>query len=238
MFAPDVLGSPAGGYILLPSSGDRGEAASLQRTQRDELDLELLLHARRPTGRQRLASRSSNCGASVICLQSLLENHLERHTVRQRTRQQERLVSGAAIQRAGGDLSDHYLRHRVSSTHEPDVPQPGTCKSNLGTARVHRRALQERIQLERHRQSSSRICRQSGLPPSPSGRHGHARYSMTVPFCHWLQQGLAARGRAAEDARGQRCQASRRAACTGTSSVNRERDVCAGRCNGASQWSR
>jgi len=183
MFAPDVVASPAGGYILLLGSGDRekprlyGSPSVTNSVANYFFNIE-----DRPADSTWLSSEATNCGSAVLCLQSLFA------------------ITTSATPSAA-DLAAKkgwYLRLQPTeqvvtsaitifgvvtfSTHEPDVPTAGTCKSNLGTARVYNVSYQD-ASSPNNAPNRWEELPPIGLPPSPVAGMVTLDDGKTVPFC-------------------------------------------------------
>ena len=169
MFMPDVVERPAPGsgtYYILVGSGDR-EKPLLNFTEAYGVENNFFLVKDRPTSATWLSDESTNCGANVICRDSLVNIPLD---------------SGDPDEDDLDDAKGWYLglhEHEqvvtspitvygtvTFSTHTPTVPDADSCESNLGTARVYNIGyLNANIRngtYNRYEEVSG-----GGLPPSP-----------------------------------------------------------------------
>lgn len=161
MFAPDVVADTSG-YILLLGSGDREKPVSNYTSATSVTNYFFMLKDR-PGDASWLTSEATNCGASRLCLNSLLA------------------ISGSATptntqlsQKKGWYLALSPTEQVVTSaitvfgqvtfsTHQPSVPTSGVCAS-LGEARVYNvnYLTAEGVDGQRYLDLAG-----DGLPPSP-----------------------------------------------------------------------
>jgi len=168
MFAPDVV-EDGGTYFLLVGSGDR-EKPLLGFDSAADVTNYFFMVKDVPTSATWLTSEITGggaCGSAVMCLNSLLEIPLDGDDP-----EADELAT-----HKGWYLGLHDTEQVVTapitvfgtttfSTHEPTVPDAGTCESDLGTARVYNL---------RYLNATSRngtdnryeVITGGGLPPSP-----------------------------------------------------------------------
>jgi type IV pilus assembly protein PilY1 len=166
MFAPDVLDNGGGEYIVLLGSGDR-EKPLLYYAAAASVSNYFFMLRDHPGDSTWLATESSTCGSSVLCLDSLLP-----------------ILTSANPSQT--DLASHkgwYLGLRAAeqvvtsaitifgtvtfSTHTPDLPQAGVCTSRLGTARVYNISYLSASSQNGTNNRDEVLPPDTGLPPSP-----------------------------------------------------------------------
>jgi len=169
MFMPDVVERPAPGsgtYYILVGSGDR-EKPLLNFTEAYGVSNYFFMVKDRPTDSAWLSDELPTCGTSVICLSSLTNIPLDSGDPDEDVLEESK----------GWYLGLHPHEQVVTapitvfgtltfSTHTPTVPDPDSCESNLGTARVYNIGyLNANIRngtYNRYEEISG-----GGLPPSP-----------------------------------------------------------------------
>jgi type IV pilus assembly protein PilY1 len=166
MFAPDVLDSGGGEYIVLLGSGDR-EKPLLYYAAAANVSNYFFMLRDRPSDSTWLSTESTNCSSSVLCLDSLLP-----------------ILTSANPSQT--DLASHkgwYVGLRATeqvvtsaitifgtvtfSTHTPDAPQAGVCTSRLGDARVYNISYLNASSQNGTNNRDQTLPPDTGLPPSP-----------------------------------------------------------------------
>jgi type IV pilus assembly protein PilY1 len=181
MFAPDVL-TDGNGYILLLGSGDREKPRNFSNTVNNYF----FMVKDQPADATWLTNETGNCGAAVLCRDSLLG------------------ISTTATPSAAdlGAKKGWYLTMKPTeqvvtsaitifgtvsfSTHEPTVADVNTCTSGLGTARVYNISYANAESANGTIDPNSRyeeLPPDIGLPPSPVAGMVTLDNGQTVPFC-------------------------------------------------------
>jgi type IV pilus assembly protein PilY1 len=165
MFAPDVV-EDNGDYVLLLGSGDR-EKPLLSYSAAAGVTNYFFMLRDRPLDSGWLQTELTTCGAALICLDSLVAitsaadpsdtDLAAKKGWALRLRSTEQVVTSAIT--VFGVVS--------FSSHAPDVPQPGTCTSRLGTARVYNVSYQDAATQNGTFDRSQELPPDIGLPPSP-----------------------------------------------------------------------
>ena len=184
MFMPDIV-EKGGTYYLLLGSGDREKPLSVDEDEKPYWETSynttnyFFMVMDNPTSDTWLSSESGNCGAGVLCLDSLLaigEDNPDPDELA--------LKKGWYL-----ELEDHeqvvtsaitVFGTTTFSTHTPFVPVEGQCSATLGTARVYNvRFLNAspRVGENRYAEISG-----GGLPPSPVAGQVTLDNGKTVPF--------------------------------------------------------
>jgi len=180
MFAPDVV-EKSGIYYLLMGSGDR-EKPLTAFTRAYATQNYFFMIKDNPADTNWLTDEASNCGAGVICLDSLVE-----------------IQTGAADPDPAdiAAMKGWYLGMRdheqivtssitvfgttTFSSHTPVVPAAGSCSSNLGTARVYNIRYSNAAATNGTNNRDEPISG-GGLPPSPVGGMVALDNGEVVPF--------------------------------------------------------
>jgi type IV pilus assembly protein PilY1 len=178
MFAPD-LAYEGGTYVLLLGSGNRESPRNTNNTVQDYF----FMLRDRPADSTWLTSETANCGGTAtMCLGSLTP-----------------ILTGANPSAAdlagkkgwylGMQPTEQVVTAAITifgnvtfSTHEPSVPQPGTCASDLGTARVYNVNFQNAAPTQGLLRALP-LPSSIGLPPSPVGGMVTLDNGALVPFC-------------------------------------------------------
>jgi type IV pilus assembly protein PilY1 len=166
IFAPDVV-SKGATYYLMVGSGDR-EKPLREFEATYGVDNYFFMVQDRPRDPAWLTSELDTCGASVVCLDSLLDIGVDETPVPAELaakkgwylelREHEQIVTSAIT----------LFGTTTFSSHTPYVPVDGTCSSDLGTARVYNiRYLDASIR--NGTENRSEVIAGGGLPPSPVG---------------------------------------------------------------------
>ncbi len=185
LFAPEVVIAPTYNAVLV-GSGDREHPLSTH-TVATSVANKFFMVQDKPSTASWLSDEADTCGASVLCLGSLLEIT---NTGSEPTQEQLDAKKGWYMTLSSTEqvvTSAVVLFGEVTfSTHMPTVPEPGSCSSNLGTARVYNVSFLTGSAVG---DATSRFAEIAGggLPPSPvSGMvtvtNPATGQPMTVPF--------------------------------------------------------
>lgn len=184
LFAPDVVFDPATTtYHILIGSGDR-EKPLTTYTATSAVDNFFFMIKDRPTQGTWLSSENGNCGVDVICLASLTP-------ILTSTTPSDATLSASKGWYLGMLSSEQTVTSAITisnvvsfSTHQPSTPDPDTCSTNLGEARVYninfRNAKSANNTLDGSRYED---IAGDGLPPPPVGGEVTLDTGETVPFC-------------------------------------------------------
>jgi type IV pilus assembly protein PilY1 len=183
MFAPDVLASSAGGYILLLGSGDREKPRLYSSPSVTNSVTNYFFQLEdRPEDGTWLSSETSNCGSAVMCLSSLLG-------VTTSTTPSASALGAKKGWYLGLKSGEQVVTSAITifgvvtySTHQPDEPQVGSCSANLGNARVYNISYQDASSLN-GTDSRYEVLPPIGLPPSPVAGMVTLDDGTNLPFC-------------------------------------------------------
>jgi type IV pilus assembly protein PilY1 len=177
MFAPDVASDGSGGYFLLLGSGDREKPLLYS----NPVSNYFFMVKDKPEDSTWLSSEAGNCGSAVICKDSLLGTF------------PGPTPSAAMLAAKKGwflplESSEQVVTSAITifgtvtfSTHQPTLPDPDKCTSNLGTARVYNIFYLDASPVKKDRFEI--LPPDIGLPPSPVAGLVTLDNGQTVPFC-------------------------------------------------------
>lgn len=184
LFAPDVVFDPATStYHILVGSGDREKPLTTFEATLGVTNYFFMIKDR-PTQGTWLSSENANCGSDIICLDSLTPI-LDSSTPSNGTLASTKgwylgLQAGEQVVTSAITISNVVS----FSTHEPSEPDPSTCSTNLGDARVYnvdyRNAESANGTLDGSRWQD--IAGDS-LPPPPVGGEVILDDGTVTPFC-------------------------------------------------------
>jgi type IV pilus assembly protein PilY1 len=169
MFMPDIVERPAPGsgtYYILVGSGDR-EKPLLNYTAAYGVTNYFFMVKDQPANANWLSDELTTCGSSVICLNSLTNIPLDSADP------DEDVLDDSKGWYLGLHRHEQVVTSPITvfgtvtfSTHTPTIPDPESCVSNLGTARVYNigylNANVRNGTNNRYEEISG-----GGLPPSP-----------------------------------------------------------------------
>lgn len=179
MYAPDIV-EQNGTYYLLLGSGDREKPIS-SYTAAYSVKNYFFMVKDTPTASTWLSSEYENCGANIICKESLLGI----------TGSSSPTLTEVAAKKGwylGLETGEQVVTTAITvygvttfSTHSPTIPVAGACTSTLGTARVYN------IQYSNAESANGTLNRAEviiggGLPPSPVAGMVKLDSGETVPF--------------------------------------------------------
>jgi len=177
MFAPDVV-VENGTYILLLGSGDRERP----RNYTNPVNNYFFMIKDRPMDSTWLSSESGVCDSAVICLDSLVP-------ILSSDNPSNDDLSAKKGWYLGLNSTEQVVTPALTifgtvtfSTHEPAVPQPGVCSSNLGIARAYNVSYANAASMNGTRDRSAKLPSLIGLPPPPVGGVVTTDEGETVPF--------------------------------------------------------
>jgi len=177
MFAPDVV-LEGGTYMLLLGSGDREKPRNYTNTVNNYF----FMIKDRPADGTWLSSESGTCGSAIICLDSLVPildaNNPSNEDLAAKKGwylgllQAEQVVTPALT----------IFGTVTFSTHKPDIPTPGECSANLGTARAYNISYVNAASQNGTKDRSAKLPSLIGLPPPPVGGVVTTDDGKTLPF--------------------------------------------------------
>jgi type IV pilus assembly protein PilY1 len=177
MFMPDVV-EKNGTFYLLVGSGDREKPLDAWPNTYAVNNYFFMVQDM-PTDPDWLTDEATNCGSSVICLDSLLE-------IPDDDDPDPTALAGKKGWYLGLNPHEQVVTSAITvfgtttfSTHTPVVPDAGQCSSNLGTARVYNVHFSNAGALNDDR--SAEITG-GGLPPSPVAGLVTLDNGQTYPF--------------------------------------------------------
>ena len=179
MYGPDIL-EENGSYVLLLGSGDREKPLASYSAAANVQNYFFMIQDK-PADSTWLTTETSICGASRLCLNSLLR------IASDDTPNDDALNSkkGWALELVRGEqvvTSAVTLFNTVTfSTHQPMAAEPGSCGSNLGKATVYN--INYRNAASRNgTEKRGEVIAGGGLPPSPVGGIVKLDDGQLVPF--------------------------------------------------------
>jgi len=177
MFAPDFI-AENGGYTLLLGSGDREKP----RNYSNAVDNYFFKLTDKPSDPNWLSSEKSNCGAEVLCLNSLTPILTEDDPTAAQLLAKKGWYLGLRSTEQVVTSAITIFGTVTFSTHQPSVAQAGVCSSDLGTARVYNVSYLDASAVGGSERSEE-LPHSIGLPPSPVAGMVQLDNGQTVPFC-------------------------------------------------------
>jgi type IV pilus assembly protein PilY1 len=177
---PDVV-EKDGVYYLLVGSGDR-EKPLQAFAEAYDVENKFFMVKDNPADPDWLTDETANCGSAVLCLDSLVpiaNNGADPDP-----------ADLAAMKGWALDLRDHeqavtsaitVFGTTTFSTHTPTIPDPSSCASNLGTARVYNVRFSNAAAANGTNNRDEPISG-GGLPPSPVAGMVELDDGTVVPF--------------------------------------------------------
>lgn len=179
LFGPDVVVDGDYNYVLV-GSGDR-EKPLASYTAATSVSNYFFMIKDKPSDSSWLTSEATNCGASVICLASLLlvntaEDPTEEDLASKKgwylaLNPQEQVVTNAIT----------LFGTTTFSTHTPAVAEPDSCESNLGTANVYNIEYLNAAPANGNENRYEQVAG-GGLSPSPTAGVVTLDDGTTMPF--------------------------------------------------------
>jgi type IV pilus assembly protein PilY1 len=183
IFAPDVVASASGGYVLLLGSGDREKPRlySSPSVTNSVANYFFMLEDR-PADSNWLSAEFGRCGSAVLCLDSLLG-------ITTPDAPSPAMLATKKGWYLGLRSTEQVVTSAITvfgvvtfSTHQPDVPPPGSCSSTLGMARVYNVSYKDAASMNGTDDRFEPLP-PIGLPPSPVAGMVTLDDGLTVPFC-------------------------------------------------------
>jgi type IV pilus assembly protein PilY1 len=179
MFAPDIA-YEGGTYLLLMGSGDREKPLNYSNTVNNYF----FMVRDNPGSSTWLTDETTNCGGTaVLCLNSLTQiaatdPNPSASDIAAKKGWALGLISTEQVVTAAITIFGTV----TFSTHEPVLPVPGLCTSNLGTARVYNVSYLNAAP-ETGPNRFAVLPNEIGLPPSPVAGMVTLDDGTTSPFC-------------------------------------------------------
>ncbi|HUP92030.1 MAG TPA: PilC/PilY family type IV pilus protein [Solimonas sp.] len=183
MFGPDVLEGDNGEFILLVGSGDREKPIEFFSGAAATTNHFYMLRDK-PSDATWLSAENGNCGANVMCLNSLLSipsNAATPTAAQLAAKKGWYLGLGAKEQVVTSAITIFGVVN--FSTHEPEPPPAaGSCTAGLGKTRLYR-VNADSAASENGTANRFQVLPPVGLPPSPVAGMVTLDTGLTVPFC-------------------------------------------------------
>jgi type IV pilus assembly protein PilY1 len=179
MFAPDAV-EDNGTYFLLVGSGDR-EKPLTSYTQAALVANYFFMVKDKPTEAAWLSSENGTCGADVICLNSLLPILTNDNPPLVEVENKKGWYLGLVATEQVVTSAITVFGVTTFSTHQPAVPTPGACGTNLGTTQVYNISYTNAASANGTGLRYQDVVG-GGLPPSPVAGMVTLDDGTTVPF--------------------------------------------------------
>jgi type IV pilus assembly protein PilY1 len=179
MFAPDAV-EDNGTYFLLVGSGDR-EKPLTSYTQAALVANYFFMVKDKPTDAAWLSSENGRCGADVICLNSLLPILTNDNPPLVEVDAKKGWYLGLVATEQVVTSAITVFGVTTFSTHQPAVPTPGACGTNLGTTQVYNISYTNAASANGTGLRYQDVVG-GGLPPSPVAGMVTLDDGTTVPF--------------------------------------------------------
>ena len=169
----------SGGYALLLGSGDREKP----RVNDGSVTNHFFMVKDKPSDSAWLSAESGTCGSAVLCLNSLLSIATSATPTAADLAPKKGWYLGLNANEKVVTSAITIFGTVTFSTHQSTTPIPGSCSSNLGTARVYNISFTNAESLNGTVNRAIALPPNIGLPPSPVGGMVTLDNGKTVPFC-------------------------------------------------------